>query len=239
MASISVGRGRGQGLQVAPDAVGAAAPDERDHLVALGEHPRQRERGDADALLGRDRLEPGDHLEVALEVPVLGGDLAAPVVGAQVVRAPEPAREQPAREGAVRDEGDPGSRASGSMWASGSRCSGEYSLWTAAIGCVAWARRSVAGWARRARRAAPCPPRRGRPSPTDSLDGHLGVVPVQGVDVDVVDPEAREARVDRAAQVLGAPRLDLVDTTASSRRPAIARPTSPRWSRSRKTRPCR
>ena len=71
----------------------------------------------------------------------------------------------PRERGLYATKAIPSSRASGSMWASGSRCSSEYSLWTAAIGCVAWARRSVAGWARRARRAAPCPPRRGRPSP--------------------------------------------------------------------------
>ena len=59
------------------------------------------------------------------------------------------------------------------------------------------------------------------------LDRHRAVDPVQVVDVDVVHAEARQAALGgRRAGSPPTPRLDFVASTTSSRRPAIARPTS-------------
>ncbi len=59
-----------------------------DDVVALGEHPGERELAGGDALLGGDLLDPLDQLQVALEVLALEARVdAAEVVLGQVVDA--------------------------------------------------------------------------------------------------------------------------------------------------------
>src|SRR3989442_1608276 len=81
---------------------------DRDDVVTLRLHPRERELRRRDALLGRNLLDPLDELEVALEVTGLEARIAPPeVVLRQIVRRAKATTQEAAAERAVRDEADP------------------------------------------------------------------------------------------------------------------------------------
>ena len=99
----------------------------------------------------------------------------------------------------------PSSRTVGRISSSRSRVNSDYSLWSAVIGCTAWARRIVSA-------AASDRPRwRTLPASTSSghradglLDRDRRVDPVLVVEVDVVDAEPLQRGVARGPDVVGA-----------------------------------
>src|SRR3954449_6603621 len=89
------------------EALGAARARDRDDVVALREHPGQRQLGGRAALLARDVLDDAHELEVALEVRALEARVvAAEVVGGQVVDRLDRARQEAAPERRVGHEAD-------------------------------------------------------------------------------------------------------------------------------------
>ncbi len=99
----------------------------------------------------------------------------------------------------------PSSRIVGRISASSSRVHSEYSVCSAVIGCVAWARRIVSGFASlrpmwRILPAATCSAERA----DRLLDRDVRVHAVLVVEVDVVDAEPLQRAVERPAHVLGA-----------------------------------
>ena len=87
--------------------------------------------------------------------------------------------------------------------APGSRVHSEYSLWIAATGCTAWARRIVAaaGFGQ-----AEMPDLAGRDQvldrPGDVLDRHFGIDPVLVEQIDMVHAQAPERRLDNMADMV-------------------------------------
>src|SRR5262249_51439961 len=81
---------------------------DRSDVLALAQHPRERELTGRRALLGGDLAHAVDELEVALEVLALEARVVgAEVAGLEVVGRPEAAGEAAAAERAVGDEPDP------------------------------------------------------------------------------------------------------------------------------------
>ena len=209
--------------------------DQRDHLVALSEHPRQRERGDADALLGRDRLEPGDHLEVALEV--------RPAVAP--CRQSSGLRSSGRRNRPVSSPRERGLYATKAIRARGRAGACRPPARGAAASTRSGPRRSGVAWVCRTRLGSESPTYRcALPAATRSAiapDSSMGtsVDPVQGGTSTCTTP--RRARL---ASIARRRCSGLPGSTWWTPRPRRGGrrsrdPRAPRWSRSRKTRPCR
>ena len=96
---------RGRVLLEVAAALGAG---NRDHVLALGQHPRERELAGRDLLVGGQRLDPLDQLQVGVEVLAgEAGHRSAPEVAVlQVVRRLEPPGQEAAAERAVGHEAD-------------------------------------------------------------------------------------------------------------------------------------
>lgn len=80
---------------------------DRDDVVALSGHPRKAHLGRRSPMAARNLADAVDEGHDAREVVAAElGHAAAPVVGRQVVERRDGAREQPAPDGAVGDDGD-------------------------------------------------------------------------------------------------------------------------------------
>ncbi len=110
--------------------------------------------------------------------------------------------QEPAAERRVRHEPDPELTERVEDVALGSRVHSEYSLWSAVIGCTAWALRIVAADASTGRCAGSCPPARsrraGRSRPRSARPGRRGA----GSTGDVVGPESAQGSLERLADGL-------------------------------------
>src|SRR4029434_6472702 len=94
-------RDRRRGAVLLQVAAPLGARDRHD-VVALRQHPGDRELRGRDALLGGERLDPFDDREVALEVALLEARMpVADVLRREVPGAPELPGEEPAAERAV------------------------------------------------------------------------------------------------------------------------------------------
>lgn len=80
---------------------------DRNDVVALGGHPRKAHLGRRSPVAARNLADPVDEGHDAREVVAAElGHAAAPVIGRQVVERRDGAREKPAPDGAVGDDGD-------------------------------------------------------------------------------------------------------------------------------------
>src|ERR1019366_5893577 len=175
-----------------------------DDVLALVEHPRECELRRGDVVPTRDLLEVAHELHVAFEVLVLpAGNATPPVIRGDAVEALERAGEQATTERAISDKTDPELP-----------CRREDCRFRLA------AEQRVLGLQRSDRMDCVCAPDRLRCGLRESdvadqsrghqlshrTDGFLdrcrGVDPVQVIEIDVVGAEAREALLERGADLV-------------------------------------
>ena len=191
----------------------------------LGEQPRERH------LSGRRLLAFGDGPAAAPPTPGSPSGSPAEKRGTVLRKSPlsnvvvssiRPVR-KPLPSGLKGTKPMPSSSSVGSTSRSGSRCQREYSLCTAVTGCTAWARRMVLAAASERPKCLTLPSAmRSLTAPATSSIGHVRVDPMLVVEIDGVDPQARQRAFDDLLDVRGpalesAPPRRVAGTRASSR----------------------